>query len=83
MLKGIDRILNIYNKEGVKYPEGNILYKEYIKALQVLIKITKDFAKFPTVIEWDKYAKEQNLMSSESIKYITGINWHDIRDRVR
>ena len=37
---------------------------------------------FPTVKEWNKYAKENQLLSSESIKYIAGVNWHELRNRI-
>ena len=39
--------------------------------------------KFPTVKEWNIYAKENQLLSSESIKYIAGVNWHELRNRIK
>lgn len=78
-----NELLNLYYKNIVEFSEENMMDKKYIESIQVLKKIDKDFAKFPTVDEWNKYAKEHDLLSSESIKYIMGINWHDIRSRIK
>lgn len=78
-----NEVLNIYYKIAREYSEDNIMNKKYIESIKILKKIDKDFAKFPTVDEWNKYAKEHNLLSSESIKYIIGVNWHDIRNKIK
>ena len=78
-----NKVLNLYYENGVGYSKDSIMCKEYIKAIKALKKITKDFSKFPTVNEWNKYAKEHNLLSSESIKYIIRVNWHEIRNKIK
>lgn len=78
-----NRVLNAYYENGARFPKESIIFKGYIKTIKALKRITKDFSKYPTVDEWNKYAKEHNLLSSESIKYITGINWHDIRNKIK
>lgn len=74
----IDKLLN---KRG--YNEKNLMYNKYLESMFELRKITKLFAKFPTVDEWNKYAKDNLLLNSESLKYISGLNWHKIKDRIK
>ena len=44
-------------------------------------KITRDFVEFPTIEEWNHYAKENDLLNSESLKYISDRSWHDLRNK--
>ena len=57
------------------------MYKKYVESINAIEKITQDFGEFPSIPEWNKYAKEKDLLNSESIKYISGLNWHDLRNR--
>ena len=61
---------------------GNYTYFKYTESLKKLKKMTVKKIEFPTVKEWNKYAKENQLLSSESIKYIAGVNWHELRNRI-
>ncbi len=81
--KTFDEVMNKYYTKERKYEKDNIMYDTYQKSLEHLSEITSDFIKFPSVEEWNKYAKEKNLLSSESIKYISGLNWHRLRNRVK
>jgi len=72
---------NLLNNRG--YNEKNLMYNKYLESMFELRKITKLFAKFPSVDEWNKYAKENLLLNSESIKYISGLNWHKLKDRIK
>lgn len=74
----MDKLLN---NRG--YNEKNLMYNKYLESMFELRKITKLFAKFPSVDEWNKYAKENLLLNSESIKYISGLNWHKLKDRIK
>lgn len=74
----MDKLLN---KRG--YNEKNLMYNKYLESMFELRKITKLFAKFPSVDEWNKYAKKNLLLNSESIKYISGSNWHKLKDRIK
>ena len=78
-----NKLLNIYYNKEVQYSKESLMYKKYIESIKTLEKITTDFSKFPTINEWNKYAKEKDLLCSESIKYITGINWHELRNRIK
>lgn len=78
-----NKLLNIYYEKESKYSEDNMMEIKYREAIEILKNITKVFAKYPTVNEWNKYAKEKCLLSSESIKYLSGMNWHDLRSKIK
>lgn len=77
-----DKLVNEYYDKERQYKEDNIMKKVYIESIEKLRKITKIFSKFPSINEWNIYAKENNLLCSESIKYISGLNWHQLRNRI-
>lgn len=58
------------------------MYHKYIDSVKSLKKITGDFINFPTINEWNHYAKENDFLNSESLKYISGNNWHDLRNKI-
>lgn len=74
----MDKILN---KRG--YDDKNLMYNKYLDSMYELRKISKEFGEFPTVEEWNRYAKENMLLNSESIKYISGLDWNKLRDRIK
>ena len=74
----MDKLLN---KRG--YNDKNLMYNKYLDSMYELRKITNLFAKFTTVGEWNRYAKENMLLNSESIKYISGLDWNKLRDRIK
>ena len=76
-----DKLVSEFYKNEKQYDKTNILYIKYEESIFHLIKITKEFAKFPSIEEWNKYAKEKYLLNSESLKYISGLNWHKLRSR--
>ena len=80
--KKFDEALNKYYKKEKQYNKDNNMYLEYKKTIKELTEITTNFNKFPTIAEWNKYAKEKGLLNSESIKYISGLNWHELRSRI-
>lgn len=77
-----NKLVNSYYQKEKQYSEENIMHTHYIESIKALRKITRDFVKFPTIKEWNHYAKENNLLNSESLKYISGNSWHDLRNRV-
>ena len=82
MSRKFDELINSYYEKEVQYSHESIMYKKYVESIDALSKITNEFVKFPSVAEWNKYAKEKVLLNSESIKYISGLNWHDLRNRI-
>ena len=80
----MDELLNEYEKsiKTIEYPKYNAMFKCYKESYKALKKITKDFKKFPTVEEWNKYAKENDLLSHASMEYISTLNWNNLRIKV-
>lgn len=81
--KKFDELVNTYYENERQYSQNNIIYTKCVESVELLRNITRNFSKYPTIEEWNKYAKEKNLLCSESIKYITGINWHELRSRIK
>lgn len=54
----------------------------YKISYSTLKKITNDFKKFPSVEEWNYYAKENELLSHASMEYISALNWNNLRIKV-
>lgn len=77
-----NKLVNSYYQKERQYSEDNIMCMNYRESVKCLKQITKDFVKFPTIKEWNYYAKKNNLLNSESLKYISGNSWHDLRNRI-
>lgn len=54
----------------------------YQKSYIALKKITEDFKKFPSVAEWNFYAKQNDLLSHVSLEYVSKLNWKDLKVKV-
>lgn len=78
--KELDELINEYMKRQKNYQEGNIMINEYNIAIKEIERLTIESGEFPSLEEWNEYAKEKVLLNSESIKYISGLNWHELRD---
>ena len=63
-----NELVNNYYKKEQQYHEGNFMHEKYLESIQALKKITRDFVTFPTIKEWNHYAKENDLLNSESLK---------------
>lgn len=72
---------SLLNKRG--YTNNNTMYNAYLNSMFELRKISKIFNEIPSVDEWNKYAKEKYLLNSESLKYISGLNWHKLKDKIK
>lgn len=77
-----NNLVNEYYRKEKQYHEGNHMQTQYIESIQYLKSIAKDYISFPTINEWNEYAKENNLLNSESLKYISGNAWHDLKNRI-
>lgn len=80
--KRYNDLVNDYYQNEKQYNKDSLMYKKYVESVKCLRKITNDFVEFPTIKEWNFYAKEHHLLNSESLKYISGNNWHDLRNRI-
>lgn len=80
----MDELLNEY-EESVKiadFPKDSEMLECYKISYEKLKKITSDFKKFPTVAEWNQYAKENDLLSNSSLEYISKLNWKYLKIKV-
>ncbi len=74
----IEEYINYYFKCIVKvidYPKDNEMYLWYESSYDAIKKLTVQLKKFPSVEQWNAYAKQNYLLSSESMKYISKLNW--------
>lgn len=74
----LDELINMYygkDKEETMQAELKIAWEE-------LKRYTRE-KEFPSVQEWDKYAKENELMSSESIKFLSRMDWNKLRNKIK
>lgn len=77
-----NELVNFYYQNERQYNQDNIMNIKYQESVECLRKIAKDFMKFPTIKEWNCYAEQNDLLNSESLKYISGNTWHDLRNRI-
>ena len=66
------------SKEMSDLEDTVVCYREYKKILADIDE-SKEMLKDP---ELGEYAKEELLLCSESLKCISGLNWHDLRNRI-
>lgn len=80
----MDELINEYNRQvkTVEFPKYSKMSEWYKKSYTNLKKITYDFKKFPSVKEWNLYAKNNNLLSNVSLEYISDLNWNLLKVKV-
>lgn len=64
------------------YPIHSQMFLYYRISYDKLKELTKEKGKFPSAEEWNKYAKENTLLSAESIKYVSMLDWNYLRAKV-
>lgn len=80
----IDAYINYYYatiKER-QYPTGSEMFSYYRISYDKLKELTIEKEKFPSAEEWNKYAKEYGLLCSESMKYISMLDWNYLRVKI-
>lgn len=80
--KELDELINYFNKQQRLFPDNSKTSEEYNLSIEKLKQLTIDFNEFPTVESWNYYARSNNLLSSETLKYISGLNWHELREKI-
>lgn len=80
----IDEYINYYftTIKEREYPAGSEMFLYYRMSYDKLKELTKEKEKFPSVEEWNKYAKENYLLSTESMKYISMLDWNYLRAKI-
>ncbi|MCI8761080.1 MAG: hypothetical protein HFJ34_08280 [Clostridia bacterium] len=80
--KRYNELVNFHYQNERQYRSNNFMYRKYQESIRYLKRITIDFVEFPTIKEWNHYAKENDLLNSESIKYMSGSSWHKLRNKI-
>lgn len=80
----MDKLINEYydNIQRISYPadsEMKVYYEQSYKQLKI---VTQQLERFPSTQEWNKFAKENCLLSSMSMQYISKLNWNYLRAKV-
>lgn len=81
----IDTYMNYYFKcivDTIKYPDGSAMYFYYQVSYDKLKEYTIENKHFPTSEEWNAIAKQENYLCSESIKYISKLDWKYLKIKV-
>ena len=80
----IDVLINKYynNIQQIKYPAGSEMKIYYEYSYKQLKIVTQQLERFPSVQEWNKFAKENVLLSSMSMQYISKLNWNYLRTKI-
>lgn len=71
------------SSKGRFYREEELMGKMYDISYRHLQLLTNMLNEFPSVEEWNQYAKENLCLNSQSMQYIAGMNWHKLRDKIR
>nr|DAF27041.1 MAG TPA: hypothetical protein [Caudoviricetes sp.] len=80
----MDKLIKEYY-DGIKeteYPEFSDMYLYYKKSYKALKNVTEQLERFPTVQEWNKFAKENNYLSHVSIEFVSKLKWNYLRVKV-
>lgn len=81
----LDKLINEYysSKKQVEYPEFSDMYMYYQKSYKALKSITQQLERFPTIAEWNKFAKENNYLNHISLEYISKSTWRYLEIQVK
>lgn len=80
----IDELINEYYQslEIRKYPSTSIIGCYYEMSYMRLKMMTIENEKFPSIEEWNRYAKENNLLSATAIQYVNMLDWNYVRAKI-
>lgn len=81
----LDKLINKHYKieNNDKFPAWSEMYNEYLVSYAILKRLTREFGEFPTVLAWNKYAKEYGHLSYACMQYISGLDWNKLRTKVK
>lgn len=80
----MDKLIQEYYKsiKETEYPEYSEIYLCYKKAYEALKSVTQQLQRFPTVQEWNEFAKNNNYLNNVSLEYISKLNWKYLKIKV-
>jgi len=81
----IDKLIKEYYEsiKEIEYPKYSDMYVYYKNSYQQLKNVTEQLENFPTVQEWNKFAKENDCLSHISIEYISKLNWKYLEIKIQ
>lgn len=81
----LDKLINEFYEtiEEREYPEKNEMYEAYEMSYYMLKEMMITKKRFPMVEEWNDYAQKTGLLNSESIKYISRLEWHFLEIKLK
>lgn len=56
--------------------------QNYQKSYENLKIVTKTLKSFPTIEQWNNYAKVEECLNHISLQYITRLDWHKLKRKV-
>lgn len=80
----MDKLINEYydNIQRISYPTDSEMRLYYEQSYRAMKTTTQQLERFPSIQEWNKFAKENCLLSSMSMQYISKLNWNYLRAKV-
>ena len=80
----IDELVKEYydSIRETEYPEYSDMYLYYKKSYEALKSVTRQLTKFPTVPEWNKFAKTNGYLGHVPLEYISKLNWKYLKIKV-
>lgn len=80
----IDRLIVQYYKQTktISFPTESSTNQFFEKSYQALKIVTLDNNKFPTVEQWNQFAKKNDCLSHKSLEYITRLDWNYLEIKV-
>lgn len=80
----MDILINYYYKSiEVVEIKDPVLINGYRKSYKHLKEYVKEINKFPTKSEWSSYAQKYDCLSTESMHYISMLDWRHLEKRVK
>ena len=80
----IDILINEYYNsiKKTEYPKDSEMIFYYEKSYEALKNMTQQLERFPTVREWNNYARENNYLCHISLEYISKLDWNYLQIKV-
>lgn len=80
----MDSLINYYYRSiQIVEISDPILLNGYYKSYTYLKEYVKDVTKFPTKAEWSMYAKIHKCLNTESMQYISMLDWRHLEKRIK
>ena len=71
-----------YIKSQKDYPQDSEIWQRYQISYTELRNTTIDLKQFPSTKKWNNFAKINNYLNFQSIEYISGLTWNEIREKI-